>query len=129
MEALHGVINDINSFLWTYVIIIALIGIGIIFTLRTKFVQLRLLGEMVKLIFGSAGQKTSGKEVSGFQAFSEGFYHPSNAKSYDCDFALKRPIFLTLALRHRSCTDGRNHRCPLRHRYGIPRRCIKRKDR
>lgn len=37
MEALHGVINDINSFLWTYVIIIALIGLGIIFTLRTKF--------------------------------------------------------------------------------------------
>ena len=69
MEALHGVINDINSFLWTYVIIIALIGSGIVFTLRTKFVQLRLIGEMVKLIFGSAGQKTVGKEISGFQAF------------------------------------------------------------
>ena len=60
MEALHGVINDINSFLWTYIIIIALIGSGIIYTLRTKFVQLRLIGEMIKLIFGSAGAKTSG---------------------------------------------------------------------
>lgn len=69
MEALHGVINDINNFLWTYVIIIALIGSGVIYTLRTKFVQVRLLGEMVKLIFGSAGQKTTGKEISGFQAF------------------------------------------------------------
>ena len=69
MEALHGVINDINSFLWTYVIIIALIGSGVIYTLRTKFVQVRLLGEMIKLIFGSAGQKTTGKEISGFQAF------------------------------------------------------------
>ena len=69
MEALHGVINDINSFLWTYIIIIALIGSGIIYTLRTKFVQLRLIGEMIKLIFGSAGAKTSGKEISGFQAF------------------------------------------------------------
>ncbi|MBR4642516.1 MAG: alanine:cation symporter family protein [Selenomonadaceae bacterium] len=69
MELLHGVINEINSFLWTYVIIIALIGSGIVFTLRTKFVQLRLVGEMFKLIFGSAGQKTSGKEISGFQAF------------------------------------------------------------
>ena len=54
MELLHGVINEINSFLWTYVIIIALIGSGIVFTLRTKFVQLRLVGEMFKLIFGSA---------------------------------------------------------------------------
>ncbi|MBR6888473.1 MAG: sodium:alanine symporter family protein, partial [Selenomonadaceae bacterium] len=69
MEALHGVINDINSFLWTYVIIIALIGSGVVYTLRTKFVQIRLLGEMVKLIFGSAGSKTTGKEISGFQAF------------------------------------------------------------
>ena len=69
MEALHGVINDINSFLWTYIIIIALVGSGVIYTLRTKFVQLRLIGEMIKLIFGSAGQKTHGKEISGFQAF------------------------------------------------------------
>ena len=69
MEALHGVINDINSFLWTYIIIVALIGSGIVYTLRTKFVQVRLLGEMIKLIFGSAGQKTTGKEISGFQAF------------------------------------------------------------
>lgn len=69
MEALHGVINDINSFLWTYVIIVALIGSGVVYTLRTKFVQVRLLGEMIKLIFGSAGQKTTGKEISGFQAF------------------------------------------------------------
>ncbi|MBR5914507.1 MAG: alanine:cation symporter family protein [Selenomonadaceae bacterium] len=69
MESLHGVINEINDFLWTYVIIIALIASGVIFTLRTKFVQVRLLREMVKLIFGSAGAKTSGKEVSGFQAF------------------------------------------------------------
>lgn len=69
MEMLHGIINEINSFLWTYVIIIALIGSGIIFTLRTKFVQLRMLKEMVKLIFGAAGAKTTGKEISGFQAF------------------------------------------------------------
>ena len=61
MEALHGVINDINSFLWTYVIIIALIGSGVVYTLRTKFVQVRLLGEMIRLIFGSAGQKNFGQ--------------------------------------------------------------------
>lgn len=69
MEVLHGAVNEINSFIWTYIIIIALIGSGIIYTLRTKFVQLRLLKEMIQLIFGSAGAKTTGKEVSGFQAF------------------------------------------------------------
>ena len=69
MEALHGVINDINSVLWTYIIIVALIGSGIVYTLRTKFVQIRMLGEMFRLIIGSAGAKTVGKEISAFQAF------------------------------------------------------------
>lgn len=69
MEALHGVINDINSILWTYVIIVALIGSGVVYTLQTKFVQLRMLGEMFRLIIGSAGAKTVGKEISAFQAF------------------------------------------------------------
>ncbi|MBR1858023.1 MAG: alanine:cation symporter family protein [Selenomonadaceae bacterium] len=69
MEILHGLINDINNFIWTYIIIAALIGIGIYFTLRTKFVQIRLIKEMVRLITSSAGTKTEGKEISGFQAF------------------------------------------------------------
>lgn len=66
---LYDLIDYINSILWNYVVIILLIGSGIIFTLRTKFVQLRMLKEMFKLIFGGAGAKTTGKEVSGFQAF------------------------------------------------------------
>ena len=69
METLHGIINEINSFLWTYVIIIALIGSGVVFTLRTKFVQLRMLKEMFRLIFTTAGAKTEDKEISAFQAF------------------------------------------------------------
>ena len=69
MELLHELINNINNFIWTYIIIFALIGLGIYFTLRTKFVQIRMLGEMFKLITSSAGTKTEGKEISGFQAF------------------------------------------------------------
>ena len=69
MEFLHGLINDINGFIWTYIIIWALIGLGVFFTLKTRFVQLRMLPEMIKLILGTAGTKTSGQEVSGFQAF------------------------------------------------------------
>ena len=69
MDFLHAIINDINNFIWTNIIIVALIGLGIYFTFKTKFVQLRLLSEMIKLITSSAGDKTSGKEISGFQAF------------------------------------------------------------
>ena len=69
MDFLHSIINDINNFIWTYIIIAALIGIGVYFTFKTKFVQLRLVREMIKLITSSAGTKTTGKEISGFQAF------------------------------------------------------------
>ena len=66
---LYDTVDFINSILWNYVVIILLIGSGIIFTLRTKFVQVRMLKEMFKLTFGNIGAKTTGKEVSGFQAF------------------------------------------------------------
>lgn len=66
---LSDFVDFINSILWNYVVIILLIGSGIIFTIRTKFVQIRMLKEMFKLTFGNIGAKTTGKEVSGFQAF------------------------------------------------------------
>lgn len=69
MEFLHGLINNINGFIWTYIIIWALIGIGVFFTIKTFFVQLKMLPEMFKIIFKTAGSKTSGQEISGFQAF------------------------------------------------------------
>ena len=50
MEALHGFINAINTVLWSYVLIVVLVGIGIWFTLRTKFVQVRMLPEMLRLL-------------------------------------------------------------------------------
>lgn len=66
---LYDLVDSINSILWNYVVIILLIGSGIFYTVRTKFVQVRMLKEMFKLTLGSVGAKTTGKEVSGFQAF------------------------------------------------------------
>lgn len=66
---LNGIIESINFVLWNYIVLILLIGSGIIFTLRTKFVQVRMLKDMFKLIFSGVGKKTEGKEVSAFQAF------------------------------------------------------------
>ena len=66
---MYDLVDSINSILWNYIVIILLIGSGIVFTLRTKFVQVRMLKEMFKLTFGNIGAKTTGKEISGFQAF------------------------------------------------------------
>ncbi len=61
-------INASNDFLWSYVLIVLLIAAGLYFTVRSKFVQFTLFGEMVRLL--ADGRSEGGKNsVSSFQAF------------------------------------------------------------
>ena len=71
MELLNDVIGAINEVLWSYILIIMLLGCAIWFTLRGKFVQFRMIGEMVRLL-GDSTQKAAGgeKHISSFQAFA-----------------------------------------------------------
>src|SRR5574344_3040023 len=71
MDILQGYIYQLNSAIWTYVLIGALIGCALYFTWRTRGVQFRMLGEMVRLL-GDAMPKGHGgkqKHISSFQAF------------------------------------------------------------
>ncbi|AIM14452.1 sodium/alanine symporter family protein [Bacillus anthracis] len=45
MDFLAKVIGDINNVLWSYIIIAMLIGLGLYFSFRVKFVQVRYFGE------------------------------------------------------------------------------------
>ena len=63
--------------LWSYVLLGALSACGVWFTLRTKGVQFRMIGEMFRLLTESAipdsekGEKQQGrKHISSFQAFA-----------------------------------------------------------
>ncbi len=49
METLSNIIDVTNTFLWTYILVAALIVLGIYFTIRTKFVQFRYFKEMFRL--------------------------------------------------------------------------------
>ena len=70
MDFLNAVVGSINDFLWTYIIIVVLVGSGLWFTLSTGLVQLRALPEMVRLLAGDLGRRPSGrKAISSFQAF------------------------------------------------------------
>ena len=69
MDLLNTIVNEINNIIWSYIIIIVLIGSGVWYTLSTKFVQIRMLPEMIKLLSTSFGEKTSGSTISSFQAF------------------------------------------------------------
>lgn len=64
-------LTKINDFMYTYVLIIMLVGVGIYFTIRTKGVQFRLLKDGIKSMLEKSddGEKSDGeKKVSSFQA-------------------------------------------------------------
>ncbi len=57
--------------LWGYILIAVLIGCGLWFTWRTRFVQFRMIGEMMRLLTDSiAPSERQHKHVSSFQAFA-----------------------------------------------------------
>ncbi|MBR5727005.1 MAG: alanine:cation symporter family protein [Muribaculaceae bacterium] len=57
------------DFLWAYFLIGALILCGLYFTIRTRFVQFTMIGEMVRLLADGAGDKKH-RHISSFQAFA-----------------------------------------------------------
>ena len=71
MDILTQLIGNINDVILTYILIIMLLGCAFWFTYKTKFVQFRMIGEMVRLLGDSTG-KTEGREhhISSFQAFA-----------------------------------------------------------
>lgn len=72
MEALLNVVRTVNSYLSDYILIVLLIGVGLMFSFKTKFVQVRCFGEGMRKVFGkinlNGGRQESG--LSSFQALS-----------------------------------------------------------
>jgi len=70
--ALMPIVVNINTYLSNYILIALLLGVGIWYSLRTKFVQVRCFGEGMKRVFGnltlSGGRQEQG--MSSFQALA-----------------------------------------------------------
>ena len=64
-DLISKVISEVSNFMYSYLLIILLLAVGLYFTLRTKFVQLRLLPEAIKVVSEKKGDK---KSVSAFEA-------------------------------------------------------------
>lgn len=60
-----GFIESVSNFMYSYLLIILLLAVGLYFTFRTKFVQFRLLGESIRLVTEKKENKSS---VSAFEA-------------------------------------------------------------
>lgn len=64
---MEQIVYYINDIIWSNALILLCMGAGIYFSIRTGFMQVRYLKEMVRLLFVG---KSSDKGVSSFQAFA-----------------------------------------------------------
>ncbi len=70
MEFLKAIISNGNTVLWSYLLIYMLVGLGLYFTIRSKFVQFRYFGEMFRLLKEPGMVSKEGKRgISSLQAF------------------------------------------------------------
>lgn len=72
MQAILNVVQKINFYLSDYVLIVLLIGVGLFFSIKTRFVQVRCFGEGMRSAFGNftlhGGKQEGG--LSSFQALA-----------------------------------------------------------
>ncbi len=65
MAAFSSLISSISNIMYSYLLIILLLAVGLYFTFRTKFIQFRLLKESIRVVSEKNGDKNS---VSSFEA-------------------------------------------------------------
>ena len=68
LDAALKAVQTVNAYLSDYILIFLLVGIGIFYTIRTRFVQVRCFGEGMKKVFGNLSFK-GGKQKSGLSSF------------------------------------------------------------
>ena len=66
--ALYPIVCDINTYLSNYVLVFLLVGVGLWYTIQTKFVQVRCFGQGMKKVFGGLTLR-GGKQESGMTSF------------------------------------------------------------
>ena len=67
-DFLLPIVQKINAYLSDYILIFLLIGVGLFYSIRTRFVQIRCFGEGMKKVFGNLSLK-GGKRKGGLSSF------------------------------------------------------------
>ena len=71
MDMLLSIVQKINFYLSDYILIALLVGTGLFFTIKTRFVQVRCFGEGMKKVFGGMFSKDKNQSgISSFQALA-----------------------------------------------------------
>ena len=73
MDQLAAIVSQISDFVWNNLLLYLLVLTGILFTIRTRFVEVRRFGTGLKRLFGSInlnGEKANHEGMSSFQALT-----------------------------------------------------------
>ena len=72
MDFITNIVVTINQYLSDYILIFLLVGTGLFYTIKTRFVQVRCFGEGMKRVFGGMFSKKDGAKggLSSFQALA-----------------------------------------------------------
>lgn len=67
MEKFSMFVNQMDAMVWSMVLVVLCLGVGLYLSLRLKFPQIRLVKEMVKLL---TSKEESESGITPFQAFA-----------------------------------------------------------
>ncbi len=67
-EVLYPIVANINVYLSNYILVFLLIGVGLWYSIKTRFVQVRCFGEGMKKVFGNLSL-SGGKQEHGMSSF------------------------------------------------------------
>ncbi len=68
LDSILKIVQTANSYLADYILIVLLLGTGLFFSIKTRFVQVRCFGEGMKSVFGGI-KFFGGKQKSGLSSF------------------------------------------------------------
>ncbi|MBQ9851578.1 MAG: sodium:alanine symporter family protein [Ruminiclostridium sp.] len=68
MDTLLTIVQKINFYLSDYILVVLLVGTGLFFTFKTRFVQVRCFGEGMRKVFGGFSLR-GGKQKGGLSSF------------------------------------------------------------
>lgn len=70
MEAINSILLSTSNFVWSYLIVTICVGVGVFFSIRLGFIQLRSFPHAVSLLRGKYDDRSDADGITTFQALS-----------------------------------------------------------
>ena len=83
-STLFPIVSKINEYLSSYILIFLLVGVGLWYSIRTRFVQVRCFGEGMKKFFGELNLRGGAqkRKAASRKAYFSGYPHRGKRRAY-----------------------------------------------